>query len=196
MKRKLLTSLVLLASILVSTSQAQGTYELPTKDGKLFFTNVVTVDSTFKKNDLYSKARQWFVNYYKSADDVLQMDDKEEGKLIGKGLHKYNFFNGLDASEVNLFFTVNITVKDGKYKYEIYNFNGKRIKQSALAALSSNPSQTSTEVIDFDHEYNELLNKTGRIKYRTKVVEGLKKEVLAIILSLEKAMKAANDSDF
>ncbi len=40
------------------------------------------------QNQLYIKAYQWMANTFNSAKEVIQMQDKEAGKLIGKGVMK------------------------------------------------------------------------------------------------------------
>lgn len=195
-KTLLLTIFCLGITLSLSAQKSETTLELPLKDDVIFFENVVQVDSAFTKKQLYTKGREWFVNYYKSAEDVLQMDDKEEGILIGKGLHKYDFFNGINSSSIALYFTVNLTVKDGKYRYQIYNFNGKNTNRSALDALSSTPSGPTISEVNFDAEYKSLLTEKSRAKYRTKLLSGLQNEVLLIVTSLEKAMKGKSTNDF
>jgi len=68
---------------------------------------VVKVDSTINKVNLYSNALSFFATEFKSANDVIQMKDAETGKVIGKGI--------VDKREI----TITISCKDGKYKYEI-----------------------------------------------------------------------------
>lgn len=68
---------------------------------------VISVDSTLKKEVLYSNALTFFAYEFKSANNVIQMKDVESGKVIGKGI--------ADNREI----TITISCKDGKYKYEI-----------------------------------------------------------------------------
>ena len=51
---------------------------------KYTYQEVIEV-SNISKDDLYTRARAWFVKGYKSANAVLQMDDRESGTIIGKG---------------------------------------------------------------------------------------------------------------
>lgn len=82
------------------------------------YTNVVNVDS-LSKNELFSRAQEWVVKTYNSGKDVVQLSDKDNGKLIGNG--------ALDVSWKNMSgyikYTISIYVKDGKYKYEITNLH-------------------------------------------------------------------------
>jgi len=68
---------------------------------------VVSVDSTLTKSNLYSNALAFFALEFKSANNVIQMKDAETGKVIGKGI--------VDDRSI----TITISCKDGKYKYDI-----------------------------------------------------------------------------
>lgn len=89
----------------------------------LTYTEVVQVDS-ISAIELYSRAKFWFVTAYNSANDVLQMDNKENGEIIGKAIMKYNpnVFVGSETTKGNIKYTIKIFVKDGRYKYEITDF--------------------------------------------------------------------------
>lgn len=74
-------------------------------------------------SQLYLSAREWFAESFKSANDVLQMDDKENGKLIGKGsmpvsVQYKSAFNTVPII-LHATFTIKVSVKDSTYKYEI-----------------------------------------------------------------------------
>lgn len=45
------------------------------------FSEVITVDSSLKKNELYSRLKTWFAEAFKSSQDVIQLDDRESGKI-------------------------------------------------------------------------------------------------------------------
>ena len=59
----------------------------PNKDGKINYSEVVNVDSV-KKEELYNRAKHWLVETFNSAKDVIQIDDKENGEIVGKGYFK------------------------------------------------------------------------------------------------------------
>ena len=84
------------------------------------YTGVVQV--TGNKDELYSRAREWFAKAYNSSLNVIQMDDKE--KIIGKALMTVYWKNlvGVTSEAGNVNYTISIFFKDGKYKYEITNF--------------------------------------------------------------------------
>jgi len=57
----------------------------------------------------------WFANTYRSANDVIQMDDAENKVIVGKGYSNI-FFN---PGQAELWYTVKIEAKDGRYRYTV-----------------------------------------------------------------------------
>lgn len=96
---------------------------MPAVNESIFYSGVVNVDSA-SKVDLYNRGKRFFVDSYKSAKDVIQLDDKENGEIDGKGFFKTSWeFSGFAGpTNVSIYETVKLFVKDGKYKYEISNF--------------------------------------------------------------------------
>jgi hypothetical protein len=89
--------------------------------GMISYQEIVRVDSSVTKDVLYASAKDWFANAFRSAKDVIQMEDKENAKLIGKGNLTVSIpMVGPDYSRVD--FTVTIQAKDGRYKYTVTNF--------------------------------------------------------------------------
>ena len=87
------------------------------------YTEVVVLDTTLKKDELYSRAREWFAKTYKSANSVIQMDDKAEGKIVGRASIPITYNNiGIIAPGGSISYNISVYVKDGKYKYEFENF--------------------------------------------------------------------------
>lgn len=71
------------------------------------------------KSDLFSRAFEWVAQSYNSAQNVVQMQDKEAGKIIIKALHSVSS-KGYDAGTVS--YTLSIYIKDGRYKYVLTDF--------------------------------------------------------------------------
>lgn len=91
--------------------------------GTVSITEVVHVDTSLKKDDLYRNTKSFFAEYFKSSKDVVQYDDREEGKVIGKGNFPVSDKNLLEDCDWNVNFSIELICKDGKYKYKIYNVN-------------------------------------------------------------------------
>lgn len=118
------------ALTILSISSALGQKNIPnlpidSLSGKITYTEVVYVDSLVNKQELFSRAREWFAKAYKSSTNVIQMEDKENGKLVGKALMAVQFkaFIGnqyFPGGYIN--YTISIYIKHGRYKYEVTDF--------------------------------------------------------------------------
>jgi hypothetical protein len=109
--------------IVNNSSNAQNT--LPRNaDGRVEYTAVVYVDSTSSKDAIYAAARAWFVDNFKDAKEVLQVQDKDAGELVGKGYIDIpsNRFGYIAIGVGIVWFNVTLYAKDGRYKYVISDF--------------------------------------------------------------------------
>ncbi len=91
---------------------------------ELKFEEVVQADGLSAKQ-LYDNAILWAANEYRSSNDVIQVKDPDNFIILGKGTYKYNpgFFMAHVPAIGWIHHTFKISCKDGRYKYEFYNFN-------------------------------------------------------------------------
>lgn len=96
---------------------------LPERDGRVFIEEVnILKDSTLKKARIFSVAKDWVSRTFKSSKSVIDYEDKEEGKIVCKGVSKETFKEMLGGhSIVTLDFTLDFTFKDGRYRIQLYN---------------------------------------------------------------------------
>lgn len=73
------------------------------------------------KDKLYGKVKMYFAEIFKSSNDVIQLDDKENGIIIGKGITHFNVQNGKYTFKCKLNFTLKVSIKENKCKIEVYN---------------------------------------------------------------------------
>jgi hypothetical protein len=74
------------------------------------------------KADLYTRAYAWVANTYQSANAVIQMQDKEAGQLVAKGLTRITVRSlGMNVDAGFIRHTLTIYAKDGRYKYVLTN---------------------------------------------------------------------------
>lgn len=145
------------------------------------WTSVVKVDSV-SKADLYNRARTWFAKTYGSAKSVIQMDDKEAGEIVGKGLVETWMSLGLGVkAHMFVYYTLTVYVKDGKYKYE---------------AQINNEMECPDPKNGWSKDYNwyvERPTKTSSTSLMTQTTAGVKN----VITSLETGMQLKNNpADF
>jgi Domain of unknown function (DUF4468) with TBP-like fold len=78
----------------------------------------------FSKQQLYLKARQFVALQFNDSKSVIQMDDKEDGKIVCKGTMKIIIPDPLGITSTSyVSFTMNIDVRDGKFRCILNNFN-------------------------------------------------------------------------
>lgn len=119
---------LLVMSFLIGIDTAGQSRDLPlfpldSLTHKIKFTDIVYLDSTSSKQDLFLRAREWFAKTFKSSNYVTQMEDKEAGILIGKGSLEI-FLKVLGSSTGGNYFnfTISLYFKDGRYKYDFTDF--------------------------------------------------------------------------
>jgi hypothetical protein len=122
------TLLTLSLALLCLNAKAQQTekFKLPlSSDSTIVYEKVIPLDSTYKSAILYKAAKTWFVNNFKSSKAVIQSEDQINGRFLGKcyitgtGGLSYTVFIGDQC-----YFTIQIDIKDGKYRYRFYDFYG------------------------------------------------------------------------
>ena len=86
------------------------------------YSKVVQVDSTDKAK-LFAMVHEWFASTYNSANDVIQMSDKEAGILVGKGAMTYSYGKvSYVCYDGKVDYTIKVSVKDNRFKIELSNF--------------------------------------------------------------------------
>jgi len=81
------------------------------------FSSIILVDSSFTKDLLYQKVRQWFAEAYNSSKNVIDNADKDEGVIYGKGV-----FSMKDKILGFVEYNISVKCKKGKVKYLFTNF--------------------------------------------------------------------------
>lgn len=155
----------------------------------LTFSEVIHTDSTDTADELFVRARSWFVDVFENPDKVLQVQDKTAGELIGKGTVPYkqsNFmWGGSATTEGNISFIVRIQVKPGRYRYEITGFSHLPYQGGGFGILTE------------DEDYLGPLRFSTK-GYRNKVWNDLKRRAeqtataltKSLIVSMEKGKSA------
>jgi len=96
-------------------------------DSTILYENVISLDSTYKKEVLYKTAKTWFVNTFRNSKEVIQSEDFNSGRIIGKGFIQtptsIQISTDIPIGVVgeNCYFTIQIDIKDGKYRYKVFD---------------------------------------------------------------------------
>ncbi|WNI34664.1 DUF4468 domain-containing protein [Chryseobacterium sp. SG20098] len=101
---------------------------------KLEFQSIDSLNA--KKEILFSGAKSWVSNTFNSSKSVIDMDDKDSGRIIGKAFlqdsKQHRCMSYYEISSVSFKFTID--VKDNKYRIVLSDFNhlGKQVSAGSL----------------------------------------------------------------
>ena len=172
---KNITLLLLLFSF---SASAQLYDKFPFNDsGEIVYSSTIEVEGKLKE-ELYTSSKVFFANSFVSANDVIQMDDKDAGIIIGKGSENFRVLNGKTAVPVTLHFTLRIDIKGNRYSYAIYNLNF----ENAGGKFSASDLFSKKKEIEYNaakKSAQEIVNKYRDMTISTtdKLIEDLKKEM-------------------
>lgn len=170
--------------LLLTSSITVLSFGQDTANDALAYSKVIQVDSATSA-DLYGRARSWFADTYNNAKEVIQLDDKENGKIIGKGSIQYSnsTFSGNTTGYVK--YTLTIEVKDGRYKYSFTDYLHEAIpRQEQSFGLLTNSVNCPYKL--------PWAGKGWKNKTWIDMKETVSTKTKSIITSLETAMSANN----
>ncbi|BCI62242.1 DUF4468 domain-containing protein [Coprobacter secundus] len=100
---------------------------------KLTFSKVIEAKDV-DKTSIYFSLRDWISTYYRDTQEVLQMDDKDAGIIIGKAIFLYSMNRpAYSAYDGKIWYSIKLQVKDGRFKAEMSNFVHENEKGNAPA---------------------------------------------------------------
>ena len=110
------TFLLLVGTIFLGCA---GNYTL--MEDNIEFQRVIEV--TGGQDTLFPKALQWLAKTYNDSKEVIEYEDKAEGKIIGRGSTQVLWNpTGLSPASINIKYSITIEIKDNKARITIGNF--------------------------------------------------------------------------
>ena len=105
---------------IVDSTNNQKQSLLPERDGLVFFEEIYTTDTSVKKNELFESAKYWLARNINDSKASIDLFDFDSGKIIGRFsfTFKYRYIMAYTETSSQKF---EMTVKDGKYRIQIYN---------------------------------------------------------------------------
>jgi hypothetical protein len=110
--------LFLIAAFAAATMPPANTCPLDPETKLITYQGVVPAEGV-SAIELYSRAKLWIANAYHSAKAVIDLDDKEGGRLVVKGT--FTLSAGLMGSPQTYRHQLPIEVKDGRFRYRLTN---------------------------------------------------------------------------
>ncbi len=84
--------------------------------------NVRDIDLT--KNEIYDLSLEWVAKTFIDSREVIELKDRDNGKIIGKGLTSFRGKVGWFSADIPCRFTLIVEAKDNKYRTTYTNFVG------------------------------------------------------------------------
>lgn len=158
--KKLILSLLIAISIPCVAQK----YNFPVnKAGKIEFTQ--TLEVPISKEKLFANAQQWIVTTFKDYRAAVQVEDKENGKLIVTGTTRlpYIYMDDILIIKEDVDYTFTIECKDNKYRYTVSNIEFQEIVN--FGKPERNSPLAHVEVLEkYTKEYNLYIHQLDSAK--------------------------------
>lgn len=188
--KKILLLVIMFCNFLVfSQSKKEMLAEMDGKynvdDNKnVTITKIIEIEGV-KKEDIYLRVLSFFTYNYGNGESVIQIQDKEKGLIIGKGVYD-NVHVGISlvSTEIDLSHIIRVDVKEGKARIFITlsEYNSK------TSGYNTPPSYSTIKVSD-----SYPINPDGwQSTIYTKALYKGTKAAYASIDAIEKSIKEGN----
>jgi hypothetical protein len=172
-------ALVLCLTVISFISAAQKTplatpYAVPidTITKLITYEGVVEVKNV-SAEELYKRFNQWFHTYYKNPTEVIREEDSVKLNMVGKPRFRITNLTPNSAGKTDggiVQYTITVTAKAGRFRYELTSFNWKQISYYACEQWLDTKSPQYSPLYN---EYLQQLDKTA-----LEVVNSLKNAVM------------------
>jgi hypothetical protein len=81
-------------------------------------------DIDLTKNEIYDTSLEWMAQTLSGSREVIELKDKDNGKIIGKGITSFRGKIGIGSTNVLCRFTLTVEAKDNRYRTTYSNFVG------------------------------------------------------------------------
>jgi len=138
------TILLIICTAFLYSCAAPGSLNLPKdENGNYEYQGVITVaDKT--QAELHDAAKEWVVLNFRSAQDVIQLDDPESGQLIAKGYYGIMMV----GMERQIYHTLRLESRDGRFRYTINDFEYYTPGQQRMSLERTTLTQQQGDKID------------------------------------------------
>jgi hypothetical protein len=175
MLKKLLISVLILMPGFIMAQSDNHPVTMQMRDGKIYFDNVYSLDAKLKKEELFSRAANWFKDAFPYPDKSIEVSDEKKGELSGIGIFKI-----VTSSSGNYYwirFKVNIIIHNATYELKLYDIYEKPIE----SGISNEYSKIEYRWWDYRQ------GKPWSVEDKTLFI-GLDKDINETLASLETAM--------
>jgi len=146
-----------------TAAEVSDTIALPVQDGKIMFQQIVALpDTNISKDRIFLALKEWATSTYQGSN--FDIDDKEAGKLALRTAYQSERKKN---SALLINYTLSFTVKNGKYRIQVYNLDGKEISYDAFSNRP-NPYLPNGIPNDYEKMNTEYITNAKKPFYRRK----------------------------
>jgi len=150
--KKILSFIAALLVVTTAFAQKKSSSPVPVDSISHLITYEEVVQVPNQSADvLYNKALSWFRTYFKNPGEVIRKNDITQHVIEGK--HRFKIYNPADKEGTktdagNVQYTINVSVRDGRFKYELTEFNWKQNSYYASEKWMDKKAQSYTKAYD------------------------------------------------
>ncbi|MBK9510954.1 MAG: DUF4468 domain-containing protein [Cytophagaceae bacterium] len=177
MKKYFLFSVYFFAISILFNTKVYSQWPIDSLTGKVSISGIIEAKG-IGKDKLHGILKSWAADYFKNSKYPLDIDEKEYGKLVYKGIiiAEPQKYLGVLADYGHFWVTVKFWIKDEKVKYEFTNFiHEKGMSKYAYNCGSFENLDCGTMVIMNRDKWNNM--KQALIKEIKTDVENIKKRI-------------------
>tara|TARA_Y100000741_G_scaffold357407_1_gene335229 strand:- start:3226 stop:3834 length:609 start_codon:yes stop_codon:yes gene_type:complete len=167
---------------------------------RFFYEQVISEDiQDLEKNELYNLGMRWVVKTFNSANDVIQLKDKDSANIIVKG-NLSAYYDSESSKESNkkeryskiVYLTIPATIdlkfKDGKYKYTIL-ITEREEKWYMINNSFAGGSNSTTLTLPFKNyhfnKYHQTYRKAKNMQFPMDYYSLIDNKVQSLLISLQ-----------
>lgn len=176
---RIILTLMINAFVCASAFSQVKQLQLPMSDGQVEFKEIIEAPGISQK-ELFKNAHLFFVNSFRSANDVIQFKDEESGAIIGKGHFNIyvDYWGGTKKERIRA--TFKIECKDEKYRVTVNSFDNDNFTVDYLNDIVSGKRKASLEFSK---------------KFSQKAINEINNDVVNTIRSLKAQMKSSTKKE-
>lgn len=194
--------LLVIGLIISSFSYSQINYD--SSKNELTYSEVIQLPNK-NSNEIYLSIYEWFAKTYNSANSVIQLNDKENGKIIGKGGFTinciYEYGNIKTPQTLFINYTQTVQIKDGRFKYEFSNINVKASQNTSTFGIEMYYNVDKKKLVEETSKSiknEKMIEKLadGTFKFHKEIFNQTDKSIFSIINSLKSFLLEKKKEDW
>jgi len=136
-------------------------------DKRKYYIQEVVPAEGHSKAQLFEALRLWLSEHFEDENFTLDADDEETGVLVGRGWRYIGVT--ADWSTVRMYYSVKISVRDGKYRFRIFHVEfDDHVSEDTTSGMS-----TLTDKVNAAYDENGRIGLGAHYAFITDALESL-----------------------